>query len=71
MDKNIQLQKFVLTQIDRAKMKNQKPICLWLTGLSGSGKTTIANALEMELYKMKKHTYILDGDNLHSERIYW
>ena len=64
MDKNIQFQKFALTQIDRAKMKNQKPMCIWLTGLSGSGKTTIANALEMELYKMKKHTYILDGDNL-------
>ena len=64
MDKNIQSQKFALTRIDRAKMKNQKPMCLWLTGLSGSGKTTIANALEMELYKMKKHTYILDGDNL-------
>ena len=64
MDKNIQFQKFALTRIDRAKMKNQKPMCLWLTGLSGSGKTTIANALEMELYKMKKHTYILDGDNL-------
>ena len=64
MDKKIQFQKFSLTQIDRAKLKNQKPMCLWMTGLSGSGKTTLANALEKELYKMKKHTYILDGDNL-------
>ena len=64
MDKKIQFKKFSLTQIDRAKLKNQKPMCLWLTGLSGSGKTTLANALEKELYKMKKHAYILDGDNL-------
>ena len=64
MDKKIQFKKISLTQIDRAKLKNQKPMCLWLTGLSGSGKTTLANALEKELYKMKKHAYILDGDNL-------
>lgn len=64
MNKKIQFQKFSLTQIDRARLKNQKPMCLWMTGLSGSGKTTLANALEKALYKMKKHTYILDGDNL-------
>ena len=39
-------------------------MCLWMTGLSGSGKTSIANALEKKLYEMQKHTYILDGDNL-------
>ena len=64
MNKKIQLQKFEVMQIDRAKLKNQKPMCLWMTGLSGSGKTTIANALEVALYKNKKHTYVLDGDNL-------
>ena len=64
MDKKAQFQNFSLTQIDRANLKNQKPMCLWLTGLSGSGKTTLANAIEIELNKMKKHTYILDGDNL-------
>ena len=64
MDKKTQFQNFSLTQIDRANLKNQKPMCLWLTGLSGSGKTTLANALEKVLFKMKKHTYILDGDNL-------
>ena len=64
MNKKIQLQKFEVSQIDRAKLKNQKPMCIWMTGLSGSGKTTIANALEVALYKMKKHTYVLDGDNL-------
>ena len=39
-------------------------MCLWMTGLSGAGKSTLANALEQELKKQGKHTYILDGDNL-------
>jgi adenylylsulfate kinase len=64
MDKNIKLQQFALTQADRAKIKNQTPMCLWMTGLSGAGKSTLANALEQELNSMGKHTYILDGDNL-------
>ena len=64
MDKNIQFQQFALTQIERAKIKHQTPMCLWMTGLSGAGQTTLANALERELNKRGKHTYILDGDNL-------
>jgi adenylyl-sulfate kinase len=64
MDKNIQLQHFALSQTQRAQIKNQTPLCLWMTGLSGAGKSTIANALEQELNKKGKHTYILDGDNL-------
>jgi adenylylsulfate kinase len=64
MDKNIQFQHFSLTQIERSKIKNQIPMCLWMTGLSGAGKSTLANALEQELNKRGKHTYILDGDNL-------
>ena len=64
MDKNIKFQHFALTQTERAKIKQQTPMCLWMTGLSGSGKSTLANALEQELNKMGKHTYILDGDNL-------
>lgn len=64
MDKNIKFQHFVLTQTHRAKIKNQTPMCLWMTGLSGAGKSTLANALEQELNKKGKHTYILDGDNL-------
>jgi adenylyl-sulfate kinase len=64
MDKNLQFQNFAISQSDRAKLKNQIPMCLWMTGLSGSGKTSIANALEKKLYKLQKHTYILDGDNL-------
>ena len=49
---------------ERASIKNQKPCILWLTGLSGSGKSTIANAVEVELNKLNKHTYLLDGDNI-------
>lgn len=64
MDKNIKFQHFVLTQTKRAQIKNQTPMCLWMTGLSGAGKTTLANALEQELNKKGKHTYILDGDNM-------
>jgi len=64
MDKNIKFQHFALTQIERAQIKQQIPMCLWMTGLSGAGKSTLANALEQELNKKGKHTYILDGDNL-------
>lgn len=64
MDKNIKFQHFALTQSERAQIKNQTPICLWMTGLSGAGKSTLANALEQELNRKGKHTYILDGDNL-------
>lgn len=48
----------------RINLKRQKPKCIWLTGLSGSGKSTIAQSLERELLSKSKHTYILDGDNL-------
>jgi bifunctional enzyme CysN/CysC len=61
---NIFLQKTKVNKLDRAKLLNQKPICLWLTGLSGSGKTTIAVALEKRLNQLGKLTYILDGDNI-------
>jgi adenylyl-sulfate kinase len=64
MSKNIQWQSFKLTEADRAQIKNQQPLCLWMTGLSGAGKSTLANALEEKLNQLGKHTYILDGDNL-------
>ena len=48
----------------RAQTKKQKPCVLWLTGLSGSGKSTIANLLEKKLAEHGKHTYLLDGDNV-------
>jgi len=49
---------------ERAKLKNQKPCILWFTGLSGSGKSTIANAVESKLLALQKHSYLLDGDNI-------
>jgi len=58
------MQNFKLTETDRAKIKDQTPLCLWMTGLSGSGKSTLANALEVKLNALGRHTYILDGDNL-------
>lgn len=53
-----------VTKEDRSFIKQQRPCILWFTGLSGSGKSTIANALENKLYEMGKHTYLLDGDNV-------
>jgi bifunctional enzyme CysN/CysC len=48
----------------RSRQKLEKPLCLWLTGLSGAGKSTIANLLEQHLFLSGRHTYVLDGDNL-------
>ena len=53
-----------LNKEERSAMKAQKPCILWFTGLSGSGKSTIANAVEVKLAALKKHTYLLDGDNV-------
>ncbi len=47
-----------------AALKNQKPAVLWFTGLSGSGKSTIANLVEKKLHRMNRHTFLLDGDNV-------
>ena len=48
----------------RAALKGQRPACIWLTGLPGAGKTTIAVALEARLHALGRHTYLLDGDRL-------
>lgn len=61
---NVQWQKLDIDKKSRALQKNQKPFVLWLTGLSGAGKSTIANLLEKRLHLEGKHTYILDGDNV-------
>jgi len=53
-----------VTKERRAKLLNQKPCVLWFTGLSGSGKSTVANALEDALHKRGIKTYLLDGDNI-------
>jgi adenylyl-sulfate kinase len=53
-----------ITRAERSVNKNQKPCLLWFTGLSGSGKSTIANALDVALHKRGYHTFLLDGDNV-------
>ncbi|MCR9672197.1 adenylyl-sulfate kinase [Vibrio alginolyticus] len=53
-----------VTPQDRIKLKQQRPAVLWFTGLSGSGKSTIANAVESKLLSLGKHSYLLDGDNV-------
>tara|TARA_R110002124_G_C8974716_1_gene515907 strand:+ start:62258 stop:62851 length:594 start_codon:yes stop_codon:yes gene_type:complete len=55
---------FQITKAQRSGLKKHKPLVLWFTGLSGSGKSTIANAVEMALFKKGVHTYTLDGDNV-------
>lgn len=61
---NIHWQVMDVTRDHRAKLKNQKPAVIWMTGLSGSGKSSIANAVEKKLLQIKRHTFILDGDNV-------
>ena len=53
-----------VSKTQRANQKSQKPCVLWFTGLSGSGKSTISNALEQRLFQMGHHSYLLDGDNV-------
>lgn len=53
-----------VTKEDRSALKKQKPCVLWFTGFSGSGKSTIANAVEKKLNMLEQHTYLLDGDNV-------
>lgn len=48
----------------RAQMKGQRPCVVWFTGLSGAGKSTIANLVELKLHSLGRHTYLLDGDNV-------
>lgn len=61
---NIHWQALDIDRESLAEQKGQKPAVLWFTGLSGSGKSTIANALQKRLFALGKHTYTLDGDNV-------
>jgi bifunctional enzyme CysN/CysC len=61
---NIHLQSLIINKKLREKLNGHKGKVIWLTGISGSGKSTIANALEQSLYKQNKKTYVLDGDNI-------
>lgn len=61
---NIHHADFDVTKAARAQLNGQRPVILWFTGLSGAGKSTIANLLERKLYALGKRTYLLDGDNV-------
>lgn len=64
MEKNLFAHNFNVKRKDRSTLNKHKPLLLWFTGLSGSGKSTVANAVEQALYNKGVHTYILDGDNV-------
>ncbi|MFM7377136.1 MAG: sulfate adenylyltransferase subunit CysN [Erythrobacter sp.] len=61
---NVHWQPTDITRADHARLKNQTPRVLWFTGLSGAGKSTIANEVEKRLALMNRHTFLLDGDNV-------
>ncbi|NBB97430.1 MAG: sulfate adenylyltransferase subunit CysN [Alphaproteobacteria bacterium] len=61
---NIHRQATDISREHHAELKNQAPMVLWMTGLSGSGKSTIANLVEKKLARMNRHTFLLDGDNV-------
>lgn len=64
MHKDIVWHEHAIDKEARAEQKGHKSFLLWFTGLSGSGKSTVAGALEQELYRRGVHTYLLDGDNV-------
>ena len=61
---NIVWHQQTLSKEERGSLKHQRPCILWFTGLSGAGKSTVANALEQALHARGYHTYLLDGDNV-------
>ncbi len=61
---NVHWQPMDIGRAKHADLKNQKPAVLWFTGLSGAGKSTIANIVEKKLVRMNRHTFLLDGDNV-------
>ncbi len=61
---NVHWQAIDITREAHASLKNQQAAVLWFTGLSGAGKSTIANLVEKKLYRMNRHTFLLDGDNV-------
>ncbi|MNJ19953.1 adenylyl-sulfate kinase [Pseudomonas alkylphenolica] len=64
MQNNLTSQRISTTSRVRGEQKNQRPVVIWLTGLSGSGKSSLADALEQRLVSKGCHTYLLDGDNV-------
>ncbi len=64
MKKNIVEHNYKISKFDRQKIKNHNSFLIWFTGLSGSGKSTIVNKLQVKLHEIGIHTYVLDGDNV-------
>jgi len=64
IDENVVWHEHKVDKAARSSHKSQSPCIIWFTGLSGSGKSTIAGALEQRLFAMGQHTYLLDGDNV-------
>ncbi|ATC92998.1 adenylyl-sulfate kinase [Pseudoalteromonas tunicata] len=64
MDNNIVWQHYAVSKQDRSEQKQHRPCIIWFTGFSGSGKSTVAGALEHALHQAGVHTYLLDGDNV-------
>jgi bifunctional enzyme CysN/CysC len=63
-DANVHWQQLEVDRRQRAALKGQKPAMLWFTGLSGAGKSTVANLVEKKLFSLGRHAYVLDGDNI-------
>ncbi len=64
MNENIFEHNFNIKRENRSVLKKHRPVLIWFTGLSGSGKSTVANAVEQALFNKSIHTYLLDGDNV-------
>lgn len=63
-DQNIKWHDHIVQRAQRSAQKQQKPCMVWFTGLSGAGKSSVANHLDSMLFEYNKHTYLLDGDNV-------
>lgn len=63
-NQDIRLQRVNIDKSARARRKRQRPCVIWLTGISGAGKSTIGNLVEVKLHALGHHTYLLDGDNV-------
>lgn len=64
MNKDVVWHDLTITKKQRTQLKEHKGAVIWLTGLSGSGKSTIANAVDYKLFEQNVHSYVLDGDNI-------
>lgn len=65
-ESNLQWQKSAITKAKRSSLMGHRPCCVWMTGLSGAGKTTLANLLDETLHNNGKHSFVLDGDRCRS-----